>query len=121
MAENCGTNNGRKREFVEAAKRDAARIERENAPWGNGLARLVRAGVFAAQDRLEEAELVFHAAEEALKSADMLLFAAAALRRRGELIKGDQGASLIQMADSFMRQQGAVAPKHITAMLTPGR
>ena len=120
MAEHCATNNGRKRQFVEAARRDAARIERENAPWCNGLALLVRAGVVAAQNRLEKAELLFRAAEEALASADMRLFAAAARRRRGELIKGDRGASLIQSADSFMYQQGIVAPKHIAAMLAQG-
>jgi hypothetical protein len=121
MAEHCATNKGRKRQLVEAASRDAARIERENAPWGNGLARLVRAGVFAAQHRLEKAELLFRAAEEALESADMHLFAASARRRRGELIKGEQGASLVQVAGSCMRQQGILAPEHITAMLTPGR
>jgi hypothetical protein len=121
MAERCATNSGQKRQFVEAASRDAARIERENAPWGNGLARLVRAGALAAQDRLEKAEVLFRAAEEALESADMHLLAASARRRRGELIKGEQGANLIQTADSSMHQQGIVAPEHIAAMLAHGR
>jgi tetratricopeptide (TPR) repeat protein len=106
--------------FARAAARDAARIECENAPWGNGLAYLVRAAALAMQRRHEAAEPLLRSAENALESADMHLFAAATRHRRGEIIKGDEGIALIKSAEGCMRQQGIQSPERLAGMLAPG-
>jgi hypothetical protein len=113
-------NSARKLDFVQLATRDAARIMREHAPWGDGLAYLVRAGALATQGQQEAAEPILRSAENALESADMHLFATAARRRRGETIKGDEGKALIEVADRSMRQQGIQSPERIAWMLAPG-
>jgi hypothetical protein len=120
VAADCAGTGARKRHFVQAATRDAERIEHENAPWGDGLAYLVRAGALATQRQHEAAEPLLRSAENALESAGMHLFAAAARWRRGELIKGKEGDALVRAADLAMRQQGIQNPERITGMLAPG-
>ena len=50
----------------------------------------------------------------------MALFDAAAHRRLGELLGGDEGAALARKATSWMEAQGIVNPTRITELLAPG-
>jgi hypothetical protein len=106
--------------LIRIAERDAERIEGEKMPWGMGLALLVRAGVVAQRGKENEAALLGEAAETALESADMALYAAAARRRRGELTAGDEGRALMAEADAVMLRQEIRNPARMTAMLAPG-
>jgi hypothetical protein len=104
-----------------SAERDAKRIEREKMPWGDSLARLVRAAVASSRGNLKDAITLLASAEAGLEAVDMALYAAAARRRRGELIGGDQGRALVEAANTWMIGQNIKNPDRITAMLTPGR
>jgi hypothetical protein len=70
--------------------------------------------------RRERALLELTTAEAGLRKADMLLVAAAARRRRGEWIGGDEGAMFIAEADAQMKTQEIMNPEKMTEMLVPG-
>jgi eukaryotic-like serine/threonine-protein kinase len=105
--------------LLAAAGRDAAVIEREKMPWGNGLALLVRAGVASLRGNRKEAVRLFTAAETILESADMSLYSAAARRRRGELLSGEEGRTLIAEADARMLRQQIRNPARMAAVFAP--
>jgi hypothetical protein len=85
------------------------------------MSRLIRAGVAATRGCIEEAADLADRAEVALLSADMGLYAAAARRRRGELLGGDQGRALLEDADAWMSNQKVKNPRRLVDMLTPGK
>jgi hypothetical protein len=78
------------------------------------LARLIRSAI---EPRTAISHLL--AAEAGFHRADMRLFAAAACRRRGELIGGTEGNTLIAQADAAMRAQAILCPDKMTAILSP--
>jgi hypothetical protein len=51
----------------------------------------------------------------------MLLHAAAARRRKGQLLGGDQGAALVAEADAWMKSEHIVNPARMTEVYLPGR
>ena len=108
-----------KRLLAQAA-RDARGIERERAHWGEPLAQLLRAGLAAARGDRPSALALASSAEQALHAADMEHYAAAARRRRGALLGGDEGRTLVESADAWMWGQGIRNPARMTAMLVPG-
>jgi hypothetical protein len=106
--------------LLRIAEKDARRMEREHMPWGDALARLVRAGVAAARGERDRAASELESAEKALRDADMALHAAAAQRRRGELLGGAEGARLIEASGAWMTGQSIENPARMAAMLAPG-
>lgn len=108
-------------QLLQSAEKDAQSIERENMPWGNALARLIYAGVAATRGHAGKAVTFLAMAETECLAADMRLFAAVALRRRGELLGGVEGEAMIQTADSWMVNQKIKSPDCIAAMLAPGQ
>ncbi|MBI3694136.1 MAG: protein kinase [Acidobacteria bacterium] len=108
-------------QLLQEAERAARRIERERMPWGDALAWLVRAGVAASRGDRETAVAWLVSAEKASEASDMAHYAAAARRRRGELIGGDAGKALIDSADAWMIGQKVKDPDQMTATLAPGR
>jgi serine/threonine protein kinase len=108
------------RPLLRAARRDARRIEREHLPWSQPLAERIGAALAAAGgDEFEAAELLKRAAA-GFEAADMGLFAAAARRRQGQILGGEQGSSLIAQADGWMERQQIGNPRRMTAMYMPG-
>ncbi len=107
--------------LLRAAEADARALERGHAPWATALAGLLRAGVAATRARPEEAAARLVEVETELDALDMTLRAAAAMRRRGELLGGDEGAELVQRADAVMADQQIRNPARWAAMLAPGR
>jgi hypothetical protein len=59
-------------------------------------------------------------AAAALDAADMKLFAAAARRRQGELLAGEQGRALVTTADAFMTAQKIQDPRRMAELFVPG-
>src|SRR5262249_59142295 len=96
------------------------RIEHERAHWGDPLARLLRAGLAATQGDVASALRLASSAEDAFRAADIGHYAAAARRRRGELLPGPEGESLLASADAWMREQGIADPEGTPARLAPG-
>jgi tetratricopeptide (TPR) repeat protein len=107
--------------LLKSAERDARRIERENMPWGDPLAQLIRAGIAAIEGNVEKAVAELSSAELGFEAAGMSLYSAASRRRRGELIGGDQGRAIIAMADAWVTSQQIKSPRRMMAMLAPGR
>jgi hypothetical protein len=106
--------------MLRRADRDARRIAREKMPWCVSFDPLLRAGIAAVQGNTETAAHLLAKSVAGFEAAKMRLFAAAARRRLGETIGGDEGAGFIQEADSFMRRQSIRSPERMTNMLVPG-
>ncbi len=106
--------------FLVAARRDARRLERERMPWSSACARLIQAGIAAVRGNSEAAVPLLADAEQRLESIDMRLCAAAARRRRGQLLGGEEGRALIGSADAFFASQQVKEPARLAAVYAPG-
>ena len=84
------------------------------------MGQMTMAGVSVARRRPHEACRLLVAAETAFATLDMQLHAAAARRRRGQLVGGDEGRKLMADADAWMIGQSICNPARMTGMLTPG-
>jgi len=107
-------------EVLASAETDARRIEHERMPWGDPLARLLRAGIASLRGERAQALESLGSAERAFTDADMALHATIARRRRGELLGRAEGAALVAAADEWMTAQNIRKPDRIAAMLAPG-
>jgi hypothetical protein len=106
---------------LEEAERAAATIIREDLPWANPLAALLRAGAASGRGRIEDALELLVEAEGAFEESDMTLYAAAARRARGLLLGGDGGRALVDAADETLRAQRIVDPGRFARYLAPMR
>jgi hypothetical protein len=107
--------------LVQGVVSHARTILRERTHWGDPLAFLLQAGAAATLGRTERALALLSSAEAGFAGADMTLYVAVAQRRRGQLMGGDTGRSLVDTARAGMAGQGIKNPERITAMLAPGR
>lgn len=89
-------------------------------PWSDALAVLLRAGLASARGDRAAAIRLLADAEARFGTAEMAMYAAAARRRRGELVGGDEGKALIGLADGTMGERGVVNPEAMTRMLAAG-
>jgi serine/threonine protein kinase len=106
--------------LLRAAAADAARLQQTGAPWALPLAALVRAGIAAIEGNAEESARLADQAAFGFDAVDMALYAAAARRRRGELVGGDEGRALIEAADALMQRELIRKPERMVAVLAPG-
>ncbi len=111
----------RRERLLRSGARDARRLQREKAHWGDPLAELLRAGIDSYRGKKEKAVASLAVAETGFEAAKMALYAAAARRCRGLLLGGEEGRALVQAADSWMREERIQNPERMTAMLAPGR
>src|SRR2546426_488086 len=102
------------------AERDARRIAREPIPYAQAWAELVVGGVAALQGDEETAVRSAARGITACEAAGLAGYAAAIRRCYGRLIRGDQGAALVQAADAWFLAQGVAEPERMTRMLAPG-
>jgi hypothetical protein len=110
----------RNRHLWREAARDARRLRRERMPWAEALAQLLEAGVAGVRGDRTGAVRRLAAAAAALEGVELGVFAAAARRRRGELLGGDEGRVLLAHADAWMQERHIADPARITAMVAPG-
>jgi hypothetical protein len=106
--------------LLREADRLARRLDREGTPWSQAMATLIRACIALRRGIHDQAATLFRNAIIRLETIDMRMHAAAARRRLGEVLGGEEGATLIAEADSWMVGQKIVNPVRMTAMLTPG-
>jgi serine/threonine protein kinase/tetratricopeptide (TPR) repeat protein len=107
-------------ELLREAERDALTLAGQPAAWGKALAEALLAGVAARRGAADEARDRLREAEEAFAAAHMALHAALARRRRGQLVGGDQGRTLVAAADAWLADQRIARPDRWAAMLAPG-
>jgi hypothetical protein len=106
--------------LLRAAARDARRIAREGTSWSRPWSELVRAGIAAASGDPPEAIRRAARAAAGFERADMALYAAAARRRWGELVGGDEGQRVVTEADAVLRAEKIENPEQMVATLAPG-
>jgi len=109
------------RRLLAVAEKDARRIMREKMAWSRPLAGLIRACIAARRGDTTTAAELFEQTARELDAVDLRLHAAAARRRRGELVGGERGTTLVADADAWMASQKIRSPERMTAMLAPGR
>jgi hypothetical protein len=106
--------------FLEQAREAADKLSAEQIPWAEPLAAMLRAGAAMIEgDRPLAASLLANAAS-GFEATDMALYLAAARRRMGELVGGDEGRAQVEEATEWMMEQGVVNPDRMTEMLAPG-
>ena len=103
--------------WLREAEEDAKRIERRRMICSNPIALLIRAGINAQRRERESAADSLARAEVEFKKASMMIHAAVARRRRGELTASDE---LVSSANSLMAGEGIVRPDRIARMMAPG-
>jgi hypothetical protein len=106
--------------LLRSADRDARKIERADQPWSNALAMNVRAGLASCRGKADEAAARAADAEKRFQAVDMLLYAAAARRRRGQILGGAEGQSLVAAADEWMAGQDIKNPARTAAAYSAG-
>ncbi|WP_437833424.1 serine/threonine-protein kinase [Sorangium sp. So ce1153] len=102
------------------ATRAARKLDAEHMPWADPLAASVRAAVAASRGEAEVAVQLLADAVRGFEAAGMALYVAAARRRHGELLQGDEGRAAVAAANGWMQDQGIVSPDRMTRMLLPG-
>jgi hypothetical protein len=115
------TDPGERSAILQGVEDHAKAIMRERTHWGDPLALLLRAGAAATRGETERGLTLLTSSEAGLAAADMALHAAVARRRRGELMGGDTGQSLVASTDAWMAGQSIKNPDRMAAMLAPGR
>jgi eukaryotic-like serine/threonine-protein kinase len=109
-----------RKELAASAARDARAIAAERTRWATPMADLLLAAVESLADRPIAAAARLRSAVAGFEGAEMALYAAAARWRLGELLRGDEGKTLVESARAWMLAEGIVAPERMLAMLAPG-
>ena len=102
------------------ARRHVRRLTRQKASWARALALPLQATLAARTGQPERAVQRLRDAVVVLEQLEMKLYAAAARRRLGELLGGDEGDEHCARADRFLADQRVVEPRRMLAMLAPG-
>ena len=116
----AATSPSEKTKLLDRANRFATRLDRERLPGALGAARFIRGCVLALDGRRDQAIGELEAAEVLLASRSMNMHVMAARRRRGQLIGGDEGRSLIEECETRLAAQGVAQPAKFAAFVMPG-
>jgi hypothetical protein len=103
--------------LLQLAERAARMLAREATPGALALASAVRASCAELSGQREEAITQFGEAALACEAAGLLHYTAAAQRRQGTLLGGEEGRTLVVRAERALREQGALDPGRICAVL----
>ncbi|MBN1568460.1 MAG: protein kinase [Acidobacteria bacterium] len=101
------------------AEREARKLESEKLAWAAVFALLLRAAVTARSGDPKGGISLLADAADRLKALDMNLWAAAARRRLGELLGGEEGLSLVREADERMLAMTIRNPQRMAGLLVP--
>jgi len=106
--------------LLKRAARHASRLAREKPTWCAAGADLVRAGIRATQGRSADAIALLERSEARFREANSFSFATAAQWRRGQLVGGEQGKSLVDAAVAWMNEREVRNPERMLAFFAPG-
>ncbi len=106
---------------LRVAARGARMLRREETAWCGALATILEAGIARREGRHAEALRLMAEAEARCTEAGMALHAACARWRRGQWLgpRRDDGRSLIEDAEAWMRGQGIRSPARMTDAQMP--
>ncbi len=108
------------RRLLRDASRHARRIIREDMAWAVGQGRLINAAVAFAAGKPDGAVTELRRAISDFESTGMALHAAAARKRLGGVLGGDEGHALVADADAWMATAGIANVDGVVRMLAPG-
>ncbi len=114
------TTMGSRAEVARLIEADARAIEQAHMPWSEGFPCALRGALAALRGDLGRAAAHYRSAAILFARAGMALYAAAARRRYGAVIGGDEGRSIVDAADVWMRERGVASPQSLTDLLIPG-
>jgi len=117
LASAAGTHRGRRLHIAESL---ADKIAREQMPWSNPLAMMIHAGLAKRGGNDSRAATLVSQAIEGFEASNMMLYAATARRRLGEIIGGDSGKELTHQADDWMSKQEIKNPVAVANLMAPG-
>lgn len=110
----------RRRALFAQVERDLAHMEDERVPWADALALALRGEQRLQLGDRDAALRCWELADERLTALHMNGYAAAARRRAGALMGGDEGAQMVRNADDWFARRGAASPERVTAILLGG-
>ncbi|HFE47248.1 MAG TPA: hypothetical protein ENJ18_17465, partial [Nannocystis exedens] len=110
---------GGKRGLLAVAASELHDLTGERAEWVEPFAGLLRGAVDLAYGDDLRAAQAYREAMEGFAVRGMVLWSAAAQRRLGELLAGDEGRSLVGEADALARSVGVLRPARLFATLAP--
>jgi hypothetical protein len=106
--------------LIKVAVRGAHYLEHLGMTWSTPKARLLSAQIAVLQGDRSTAQALLGEAVAGFDAVPLGMFAAAARRRQGELIGGEEGRVLIEKANTWMASQSVQDPARLTAAYTPG-
>jgi tetratricopeptide (TPR) repeat protein len=106
--------------YLRRCERDARRLGSEGRTDTNAHAALLRAGVAATRGESSRALPLIDEAIRGYGEAGMALYRACALRRKGEILGGDEGTQLVATADGLMNAEGIGEPSRWATVCAPG-
>ena len=110
---------GLDRQLLRAAARDARGLRAMRMPWTHALAQLLDAGTALVTSAHERGREQLERAHAELIDAGMILHAAVARRRLGELAGGAEGARMIAEVDALLAAQDIRAPERFARLYLP--
>ncbi|MDX6384686.1 MAG: eukaryotic-like serine/threonine-protein kinase, partial [Blastocatellia bacterium] len=110
----------RREQRLRIAEGLAHSIAKEQMVWSNPLGVIIQAGLARRRGDDAGAAALLSQAISGLEASDMALYAAAARRKLGEIMGGDQGAELIIQADAWMSKQQIRNPAAVANLMAPG-
>ena len=102
------------------ARDDAHALRATAMPYAPGFAALLEAGLALYEGRGERAAQLLRSAIGVLDAHQIGLYAAAARRRLGALVGGEEGRALLAEGDAALYVQGCRNLEAMTEMLVPG-
>jgi hypothetical protein len=103
----------------DAVEKCMRRIDAEQMAWAYPLSSLIGAGLALLRGDRASAIQHYEGARFGFAKSEMRLHAMVAQRKKGELIGGDEGASLVEAADEWMASQRIRRPQVFADMLAP--
>lgn len=114
------TGAGDREKLWKVAQRKTKMLQRSPGRFGEAAYPCAVAELAEARGDKPAALAGFARSEALYRSLDMKGYAAAVLRRRGSLLGGEQGSSMVREADERLRDCGAVDPQRLAATLAGG-
>jgi hypothetical protein len=106
--------------LLKHAERIARILDRQRMGWSVTFAAYLRAGIAAVRGDEDAAAALLRRAIDGFDRGGLALYAAAARRRLGQFVGGDEGKSLIARCDDWMAGQGIRVPEKMARACASG-
>ncbi len=116
-AGHCGAE--QRRRYLEVARREIERVEREGTGWGDDLALTLRATLAQEQGDTRRALEGYRTVEIRTREKQTLVLSDICRWRQGELIGGQDGERLIEEARTSLDRSGVANPERLCALFVP--